>query len=67
MGSRRAKREPRASAEANLYDLLTRLDRLEELREDMVELGIDDRAQLESLIADLNTQLDALPNPDATT
>ncbi len=39
------------------YDLLLLLDRLEELREDMQELGITSLQQLEARIRELHEQL----------
>lgn len=39
------------------YDLMLRLDRLEELREDMDELGVESLAQLDHLIEELHQQL----------
>jgi hypothetical protein len=42
------------------FDLYQKLDRLEELLEDLDELGIESRAQAEQALLALNAELDAL-------
>jgi DNA anti-recombination protein RmuC len=42
------------------YDLMLLLDRLETLREDMDELGIRTREELDARIAELHRQLDQM-------
>jgi hypothetical protein len=49
-----------------LFALLDELDRLEELIEDMAELGVDSREQAEARVASLNTQVDALSEEDSS-
>lgn len=41
-----------------LFDLYERMDRLEELIEDMDELGVTSREQAEAMISDLDSQID---------
>ena len=43
-----------------LYDLLTELDRLEEIREDLEELGLRTIEEVDARIADLNQLIDDL-------
>ncbi len=43
-----------------LYDLLTELDRLEEIREDLEELGLRTIEEVDARIADLNQLIDNL-------
>lgn len=43
-----------------LFDLYEKLDRLEELIEDMTDLGISTREEAERLIADLDSQIEEL-------
>jgi hypothetical protein len=52
--------------EDELFALLDQLDRLEELIEDMDELGVDSREQAEARVASLNTQVDALSEEDSS-
>ena len=47
-------------APANLFDLYERLDRLEEVLEDMEEFGVTSRGDLERMIADLDEQIEEL-------
>jgi hypothetical protein len=47
-----------------LFALLDELDRLEELIEDMDDLGVSSREQAELRIASLNLQVDALAASD---
>jgi hypothetical protein len=47
-----------------LFALLDELDRLEELIEDMDDLGVSSREQAELRIASLNLQVDALSASD---
>jgi hypothetical protein len=41
-----------------LFDLYERMDKLEELIEDMDELGVSSREQAEAMISDLDSQID---------
>ncbi len=43
-----------------LYDLLTELDRLEEIREDLEELGLRTIEEVDARIAELNQLIDNL-------
>jgi hypothetical protein len=47
-----------------LYRLYDKLDRFEELLEDMAELGVTSIADAERLIAELNDHIDALEARD---
>ena len=59
--SKHAARDDQGPAERTLYPLLDELDRLEELLEEMAELGVASVADIERRIAELNAQVDALP------
>ena len=50
------------SAEGTLYGLLDHLDRLEALLEEMDELGVASRAEIEQRIRELNARIDELPD-----
>lgn len=50
---------------AELFRLYDRLDRLEELLEDMAELEVDSAAAAERKIVELNHQIDALEDTGA--
>jgi hypothetical protein len=52
------------SPNKTLFDLYERMDRIEELIEDMDELGIATREQAEALIMDLDSQIDELESHD---
>ena len=41
-----------------LFEMYERMDRLEELIEDMDELGVTSREQAEAMISDLDSQID---------
>ena len=41
-----------------LFDLYQRMDKVEELIEDMDELGVTSREQAEAMISDLDSQID---------
>ncbi len=41
-----------------LFDLYERMDKLEELIEDMDELGVTSRAQAEAMISEIDGQID---------
>jgi hypothetical protein len=47
------------NGDSNLYGLYDRLDRLEELLEDMAELGVTSRDDVERMIRELNEQIDS--------
>ena len=47
-----------------LYDLLELVERLESLREDMIELGVTTLAEVEERLAQLHHEIDALPEGD---
>ena len=49
-------------ADRELYDALDLLDRLEELLEEMDELGVTTRAEVERRIADLEAQVADVPD-----
>jgi hypothetical protein len=51
-----------AMADDALAKLLLRLDRLEELREDMLELGVTTLTELEAEIQQLEQQIDDAPD-----
>src|SRR5687768_15091098 len=59
-------KQPRStpSPDAELYALLDQLDRLEELLEEMDELGVASRADAERRLADLHAQVDVLAPDD---
>jgi hypothetical protein len=48
------------SIDAALYPLLDELDRLEDLLEEMDDLGVASRADVERRMADLNDEIDRL-------
>ena len=48
--------------EQELYELLTELDRLEELLDEMADLDVSSREDAERRIAELNARVDALSN-----
>ena len=48
-----------------LFDTMIELDRLEELLEEMSELGITSVAELEARIGELEAQIDDAPDPEA--
>ena len=58
-------RNRNASQSARMYDLLSRIDELEELLEALDELGITTRAELADLIARLESEAAALDAPSA--
>jgi hypothetical protein len=45
-------------AKGKLFDLYERMDKLEELIEDMDELGVTSREQAEAMISDIDSQID---------
>ncbi len=47
-----------------LYDLLTELDRLEEIREDLEELGLRTLEEVDARIEELNQLIDDLSGED---
>lgn len=47
-----------------LYDLLTELDRLEEIREDLEELGFQTLEEVNARIAELNQLIDDLSSEE---
>lgn len=47
-----------------LYDLLTELDRLEEIREDLEELGLRTIEEVDARIAELNQLIDDLSDEE---
>jgi uncharacterized small protein (DUF1192 family) len=47
-----------------LFDKLTQLDRLEELREELLELGVTTLAELETRIAALEAEIGDAPEQD---
>jgi DNA phosphorothioation-dependent restriction protein DptG len=47
-----------------LFDLYERMDRLEELIEDMEELGISTREEAEQMIIELDGQIEELESHD---
>jgi hypothetical protein len=48
-----------------LFDLYSRMDRIEELIEDMDDLGIASREDAERLMIELDTQIEELESHDA--
>jgi len=59
-GKKQAENTPEPTpAEAPDYDTLLLLERLESLLEEMEELGVSTRAEIEARIAALNEELDA--------
>ena len=46
------------AGKAKLFHLYERMDKLEELIEDMDELGVTSREQAEAMISDLDSQID---------
>lgn len=51
-------------ANKKLFNLYERMDRIEELIEDMDELGITTRQEAEALIVELDSQIDELEAHD---
>ncbi len=47
-----------------LYDLLTELDRLEEIREDLEEMGLRTLDEVEARIVELNELIDELSDEE---
>jgi len=47
-----------------LFDLYERMDRLEELIEDMEELGVNTREEAEQMIIELDGQIEELESHD---
>jgi hypothetical protein len=62
--ARETNRPPSSTPESrgNLYRMLEELDRLEELLEDMNELGVASRAEAEARMRELEEQVEALEN-----
>jgi hypothetical protein len=54
-------------ASKQLFDLYERMDRIEELIEDMDEFGITTRDEAEALIVELDSQIDELEAHDGET
>lgn len=54
----RADNRSQPPAHSDLHQLLAELDRIEDLLEDMAELGIQNRAEAEARMSQLNTLLD---------
>lgn len=52
------------SGKQRLFDLYERMDRVEELIEDMDELGITTREEAEQLIIELDGQIEELESHD---
>ena len=52
------------SGNRRLFDLYERMDRLEELIEDMEELGISTRQEAEQMIIELDGQIEELESHD---
>lgn len=50
--------------EQELIELLTQLDRLEELLDEMADLDVTSREEAERRIAELNARVDALTGED---
>jgi hypothetical protein len=48
------------SSDKQLFDLYERLDRLEEMLEDMDELGVSTRDQIEQMVIALDQQIEEL-------
>ena len=59
------KQSSNGKGNAELYRLYDLLDRLEELIEDMAELGVNSVDDAERKILDLNRQIDALEDAEA--
>jgi len=49
----------------SVHDLLMELDRLEEIREDLEELGLRTLADVEARIVELNRRIDELSGEEA--
>ena len=54
-----SKPTPRSGQGGDLYALYDQLDRLEELLEDMADLGVTSAAEVEQRLAELNERIDA--------
>ena len=52
------------SGKQRLFDLYERMDRVEELIEDMDELGIANREEAEQLILEIDSQIEELESHD---
>lgn len=48
----------------SLYDLMAELDRLEEIREDMIERDLRSIEEIDARIAELSRKVDDLPDED---
>ncbi len=55
-----AKRSSNGKSEDEIFSLYDLLDRLEELLEDMAELGVTSTIEIEAKIAELNLKIDAI-------
>jgi hypothetical protein len=53
------------SSDRQLFDLYERLDRLEEMLEDMDELGVSTRDQIEQMVIALDQQIEELESAGA--
>lgn len=51
---------PARPDEPEIHELLLQLDRLEEIREDLLDLGVSTLTEIEARIDELNRQLDML-------
>jgi len=54
--------DPARNVESDLHERLLELDRLEELIEEMDELGIASRAEAEARLAELHRRVDEIPD-----
>lgn len=48
----------------SLYALLELVERLESLREDMIELGVETLADVDAKLLQLHRQIDEMPNEE---
>ncbi|HUG15155.1 MAG TPA: hypothetical protein VMM78_09065 [Thermomicrobiales bacterium] len=53
------------AADDAVFELITLLDRLEELREELLELGLSSLDDIETRLRELEALLDDLPDGDA--
>ena len=51
----------------SLYELLELVERLETLREDMIELEVDTLTEVDARLLQLHRQIDDLPDEDGPT
>lgn len=59
-----SKRGSTPSSDQAVFDLYDKLDRYEELLEDLAELGVTSAAEAEAKVAEINAEIDLLEADD---